>query len=80
MAWDADRWAAIYHRKSHPLCPHCGEELDMNDTEYASRHITYWAEDGPKEDECPSCYKLIFIQERIDREWTVGKTSDEAEE
>lgn len=77
MVWDSARWQQLYHEKSHPQCPHCGSEIDMNDSEYASGHTTYWGEDGPKENECPSCYKPIFIAESVDRSWTVGKKAED---
>lgn len=77
MAWDSNAWQELYHRRSHPLCPHCGDEIDMNDIEYAGGHITYWGEDGPKENDCPSCSKPIFIREHVEREWSVAKTEED---
>lgn len=58
------------YRDSHPICPYCKEEIDMTE-EMSYSHITYWGDDGPKEDECPHCHKIFFINEIVTRSWEI---------
>ena len=42
--------------------------------------VTYWGEDGRKEESCNSCGKDFWVEEHVNRTWTVFKTEDEEEE
>lgn len=66
------------HARDHIPCPYCGVEIDMTDCERVMGHVSFWGEDEPAPEDCPHCGKTVFLQERVERSWTAGKTPDEA--
>lgn len=69
---------AHIHRESHPVCHHCNGEIDMTDTERLKDHVSYWGEDEPVAETCPNCNVTVYLQEHVQRSWTVGSTPEEA--
>jgi len=61
-------------------CPHCRKPFAMIDGERLQGHVSYWGEDGPTAIDCPNddCGVTVYLQEHVKREWSVGRTPDEA--
>ena len=51
------------------VCPKCGHIFD--DPEDTSRHVTYWGENEPKEEECPNCEAKLLVEEFVSRTFEV---------
>lgn len=70
----------IQYEEEHSCkCPFCGFDLST-DCEYMIDLVTYHGEEGKLEQACPSCDEDFFVEEHVDRTWTVSKTEDEQEE
>lgn len=61
-------------------CPHCRKPFLMIDGERLQGHVTFWGDGEPKAIDCPNedCRVTIYLQERVIRTWSVGRTPDEA--
>ncbi len=60
-------------------CPHCGRKIDDSCELGELGLVTYWAEGGTVEVECGSCSKAFYVREWVTREYSVGRTEDEAD-
>ena len=47
----------------------CGYDFDMEDMKNL---ITYWGEDGPRDEECPNCEHKMTIEEHVERTFTIS--------
>lgn len=60
------RFEERYEKEHNIFCPYCGakqsEEIRYN-------HVSYWADDGEKEETCTSCDKQFIVEEHVDRTW-----------
>ena len=72
-----DRWLVEKEKREHISCPHCGTRQQNDDNQYP---VSYWGEDPPETFTCQNenCEKEFFVKERVDREYSVGKTEAEA--
>lgn len=76
--FDMDGFLEHIRERERIRCPHCNEVHDDDDEhEYVSMYGTCYA-DGPYECTCYSCEKTFFIAELVMREYTTGKTLEEA--
>lgn len=67
-----------YMREAREVkCPKCGYVFDGEDL--GSELITYWAEAGPVESECPSCQAELMIEESVERTYEVKVKPFESE-
>jgi len=74
------KYLAEKYEKEHSCrCPFCGYDLNTESEDMIDL-ITYWGEDGRKEESCNSCGKDFWVEEKVDRTWNVFKTEDEEEE
>ncbi len=57
-------------------CPKCGYVFEPEDKYYFT---TMWAEEGPKDTDCPSCETKLVIDETVSRTFEVTvKEADDA--
>jgi len=68
-----------YENEHSCKCPNCGFDLD-SECEYMVDLVTYHGEEGRLEQTCPSCDTDFWVEEHVDRTWSVFKTEDETEE
>ena len=67
------------YEEEHSLkCPYCGEDY-THDSEFKEDLITYHGEDGFIKKECQQCEKVFYVEESVDRTWTVKRESTEEE-
>ena len=72
-----DLWEKQYKKEREVTCPHCEHVCDNDDGFYP---VSYWAEDGPEERDCPSCEKTFFVEEHVARTWSTAKTAKELQD
>jgi hypothetical protein len=70
---DLDRLLELRKEAEEIKCPFCGAIQPSDDCQYP---VTYWGEDGPVEKECGECEERFFVEEMVERTYTVGKTID----
>ena len=54
-------------------CPHCHTIQPNDDWQYP---VTYWGDDENVEMECVECEKKFWVDEYVERTYTVGKAID----
>jgi len=72
---DIEKQLEQIRRETEARCPKCnhlfdGEELGDNGL------ITFWAEDGPQEVECPNCEAMLVIEESVSRTYEVKEKGE----
>lgn len=68
-----DNWMKRFEVK----CPYCGKDY-QGDSEFLGEDlITYHGESGPIQVDCGNCDEQFFIEEFVDRTYTVGKKIDD---
>lgn len=55
-------------------CPHCNGHLGWETEDVP---VTYWGE-GEMKDTCPYCAKEFWLEEHVNRNWTLGRTKEGA--
>ena len=69
---DMEKFRENWKKEHSVICPHCKKDL-TDDSEFMQYLITYHGEDGIKELQCPCCDENLYIEEHVDRTWSVGK-------
>lgn len=65
---------------NRPICPYCCHE-HKDTTDFPENAITYWGDHhGPVEFTCRECEKEFYVQERVQRTWTIGRSPQETKD
>lgn len=65
-------------RVENPTCPHCDEVNELHELEYPDGLVSYFGGDDVVTVSCMYCSKDFYAMERVERNYTTGKTVDEA--
>ncbi len=65
-----EKFRETYEEEHSCTCPHCGYDMN-NEPEDMQDLVTYWGEEGKLKQECNSCDGEFFVEEHVDRTWSV---------